>query len=57
MSPRQEGFLLSIAVLLVFFAVLFCLGCSLPCTYQGKAVPRQDAGRMKAMRMDVVCPE
>jgi len=42
---------ISVLILLVLLA-----GCSLPCTYRGKAVPRADAERMKSMGMDVVCP-
>lgn len=37
-------------------ALAMLAGCSLPCTYHGKAVPRADADRMKSMGMDVVCP-
>lgn len=39
----------------VFMAAILS-GCSLPCTYQGKAVPKADAERMRALGMDVVCP-
>lgn len=36
--------------------LLLLAGCSLPCAYQGKAVPKADAERMRALGMDVVCP-
>lgn len=37
-------------------AAVFLAGCAMPCTYRGKAVPKADAERMKALGMDVVCP-
>lgn len=41
---------------LLVVALLALSGCSLPCTYRGKAVPRADAERMRALGMEVVCP-
>lgn len=38
-------------------ALALLSGCSLPCTYHGKAVPRADAERMRGLGMDVVCPQ
>ena len=45
---------LNILAIVVLSATL--VGCSLPCTYNGKAVPRADADRMRSMGMDVTCP-
>lgn len=45
---------MKIAIVVLCAALL--AGCSLPCTYHGKAVPKADAERMKAAGMDVVCP-
>lgn len=56
--PRGLGYIpaLTLIVLGLFGIMIAFSGCSLPCTYQGKAVPRADAERMKSMGMDVVCP-
>lgn len=40
----------------VVIAAVMLAGCALPCTYRGKAVPKQDAERMRNLGMDVVCP-
>ena len=37
----------------LFLAWLYVAGC---CTYQGKAVSKTEAARMKALGMDVQCP-
>ncbi len=36
--------------------LLILAGCALPCTYNGKAVPKADAQRMRDLGMEVVCP-
>lgn len=43
-------------LILILIGLLLGSGCSLPCTYHGKAVPKADAERMRAAGMDVVCP-
>lgn len=40
----------------VVVALVLLSGCSLPCTYNGKAVPRSDVEHMKVLGMDVQCP-
>lgn len=42
-------------LLVVGIGTAILVGCSAPCTYQGKAVPRADAERMRSLGMDVDC--
>lgn len=45
-----------IRLTLAAIAALLLAGCTAPCFYQGKAVPRADAERMRSLGMDVDCP-